>query len=339
MIGETHLNSIHPKTGHRFLPMKLVYIRHYNIGFLGLERMHPFDSRKYGRAWKAIGRAVRRLRNRAWVGVPRPVSVADLMAVHDPTYLKRLNDPLELSWALELPFLRKLPAWAVWRVILRPMRWAVAGSLVAAREALVSGVAVNLSGGYHHAKPDRGEGFCVFNDVAYLVNRLRAEGRLTATDRVAYVDLDAHQGNGVSHHFRADRQLFMFDAYNPNIYPAHDREARARIDCPVPLPTRCAGTEYLQILERTLPGFLDSIGRSERVGLAVYNAGTDVFTHDSLGGLHLSAEDVLARDLFVVEQLRARGIPVVMLLSGGYSRDSYQLVANTVIELLRRYSK
>ena len=95
------------------------------------------------------------------------------------------------------------------------MRWAVAGSLIAAREALSTGIAVNLSGGYHHAKPDRGEGFCVFNDVAYLVHALRNEGQLTAEKRVAYIDLDAHQGNGVCHHFRADRQIFIYDAFNP----------------------------------------------------------------------------------------------------------------------------
>jgi histone deacetylase 11 len=189
--------------------MKLAYTRRYNIGFLGLERLHPFDSRKYGRAWRAVGREVRHLRDRAWVGVPRPASVTDLAAVHDPDYLDRLRNSQELARALELPFVRRLPAWAVWRAVLRPMRWAVAGSLVAAREALTDGVAVNLSGGYHHAKPDSGEGFCVFNDIAYLVHGLRAEGRLAADDRVAYIDLDAHQGNGVCHHFRADRQVFV----------------------------------------------------------------------------------------------------------------------------------
>jgi histone deacetylase 11 len=316
--------------------MKLVYTRRYNIGFLGLERLHPFDSRKYGRAWRAMGRAVRRLRNRAWVGVPRPVSVADLAEVHDPAYLERLRSSEELAQALELPFVRKLPGWGVRWVILRPMRWAVAGSLVAAREGLTHGLAVNLSGGYHHAKPDRGEGFCVFNDVAYLVHRLRAESRLGADDRVAYVDLDAHQGNGVCHHFHSDRRVFIYDAFNPSIYPAYDRAARDRIDCPVPLPDRCTGAEYLRLLELSLPGFLDSIGRGGRVGLAVYNAGTDVYEGDQLGGLRLSAADVLARDLYVIDQIRARGIPVIMLLSGGYSRESYRLVANTVIALLRR---
>jgi histone deacetylase 11 len=294
--------------------MRLVYTRRYNIGFLGLERLHPFDSRKYGRAWRAIGQAARRPRDRAWVGVPRPASVADLAAVHELAYLDRLRNPKELAWG-----------------------WAVAGSLVAAREALRAGLAVNLSGGYHHAKPDRGEGFCVFNDVAYLVHGLRAEGLLAAGDRVAYVDLDAHQGNGVCHHFRSDRHVFIYDAFNPRIYPSHDRDARDRIDCPVPLPDPCPGGPYLRLLELSLPGFLDSVGRSGRVGLAVYNAGTDVYEADALGGLGLSAADVLRRDLYVIDQLRARGIPVVMLLSGGYSRESYRLVANTVTELLRRY--
>jgi histone deacetylase 11 len=112
---------------------------------------------------------------------------------------------------------------------------------------------------------------------------------------------------------------------------------RERIDCPVPLPAHCTGTEYLRLLRVTLPGFLDSIRRTGRVALAVYNAGTDVFERDALGGLSLSATDVLARDLYVIEQLRVRSIPVVMLLSGGYSRESYRLVANTVVELLRLY--
>lgn len=317
--------------------MKLVYTRRYNIGAFGLERLHPFDSRKYGRAWRAIGREARHLRNRAWVRVPRPASIAELAAIHDPAYLDQLRDPKTLAWALELPFVRRLPAWITRWAILRPMRWAVAGSLVAARAALTAGVAVNLSGGYHHARPDRGEGFCVFNDIAYLIHRLRADGGLTADDRVLSIDLDAHQGNGVCHHFRTDSRVFQYDAFNPNIYPAYDKTARARIDCPVPLPAHCAGAEYQQLVAKSLPGFIDSATRNGTVALAIYNAGTDVFAGDALGGLGLSAEDVLVRDLYVIEQLRGRGIPVVMLLSGGYSRESYRLVANTVTELLRRY--
>jgi histone deacetylase 11 len=110
-----------------------------------------------------------------------------------------------------------------------------------------------------------------------------------------------------------------------------------RIDCPVPLPAQCTGAEYLGLLAGSLPKFLDSVGRNGRIKLAVYSAGTDVFEGDALGGLKVSAADVLMRDLYVIEQFRSRGIPVVMLLSGGYSRESHRLVANTVVELLRRY--
>jgi histone deacetylase 11 len=316
--------------------MKLVYAPQYDIGFFGLERLHPFDSRKYGRAWRAVGRELRRQRDRAWLGLSRPASVADLAAVHDRAYLDRLRNSHEMAAALELPLVAGLPGWTVQWAVLRPMRWAVAGSLVAARAALSAGVAVNLSGGYHHAKPDRGEGFCIFNDIAYLVHGLRADGQLGADDRIAYIDLDAHQGNGVCYHFRSDRRVFMYDAFNRDIFP-DDPAARQRIDSPQPLPAGCGGAAYLRLLKTSLPEFIDAIQRSGRVGLAVYNAGTDVFERDLLGGLRLSSADVLERDLYVIGELRARNIPVVMLLSGGYGRESYRLVANTVVELLRRY--
>ncbi len=154
---------------------------------------------------------------------------------------------------------------------------------------------------------------------------------------MAHIDLDAHQGNGVCHCFRGDPRAFLFDMYNAGIYPAFDQTARLRLDCDLPLTLGCPGAEYLGILRRHLPGFLDSLARSGRLRLAVYNAGTDVYEADALGGLGLSAADVLERDLFVIASLRERGIPAVMLLSGGYSRESYRLVAATVARLLERY--
>jgi histone deacetylase 11 len=317
--------------------MKLVYASSYNIGLFGIERLHPFDSRKYGRAWQAIGQELQHLRDEALVKVQRPASIADLAAVHDQAYLEQLQIPQILAKALELPIIERVPAAAVRWAILRPMRWAVAGSVIAAREALTAGLAVNLSGGYHHAKPDHGEGFCVFNDIAYLVHCLRFDGQMEPDDRVAYIDLDAHQGNGVCHHFRTDRRVFVYDAFNRDIYPSYDLVARERINCPVPLPTGCTGADYLRLLKSSLPGFLDKVPQNGRVGLAIYNAGTDVFEGDSLGGMKLSAADVLERDLYVIGELRTRNIPAVMLLSGGYSPESHRLVANTVVELLKRY--
>lgn len=125
--------------------------------------------------------------------------------------------------------------------------------------------------------------------------------------------------------------------YNSQIYPAYDRPARERIDCDLPLPNDCTGVEYVRTLKSRLPPFLDSITRSSPVGLAIYNAGADVFEGDMLGGLKLSFDAVLERDSFVVEECRRRELPVLMLLSGGYSRDSYRLVAESLKRLLKAF--
>jgi histone deacetylase 11 len=319
--------------------IRIAYNRRYNIAFLGLERFHPFDSRKYGRAWKQLRRKFGRTLLKYHVPVPRPVNRLELMTVHTTGYLRRLRNSAYLAQALELPFLRYFPSWLIDWLVLRPMRWATMGSVIAARTAIADGLAVNLSGGYHHAKPDEGEGFCIYSDIAFIVSSLRSEKLLAENDRVAYVDLDAHQGNGVCHEFMDDRRVFLFDMYNASIYPAYDVQARERIDCKVPLPANCTGTEYLGILGQRLPGFLDSLQRTGTIGLAIYNAGTDVFEGDPLGQLSLRAAQVLERDLYVVAELRRRQIPTVMLLSGGYTRQSYELVADSVGALLEEYGE
>ena len=268
----------------------------------------------------------------------RPVSDQELLTVHSREYLSSLKSSRVIAATLEMPPFGLFPAWLLrWRV-LQPMRWATRGSVLAAKAALETGLSVNLSGGYHHAKPVQGEGFCVFSDAALIVRQLRAEGLMQKSEKIAYIDLDAHQGNGVCHQFRDDSNVFIFDMYNREIYPREDFEARERIDCNVPLSFNSIGSEYLHQLRSRLPPFLDSVSKSGTVKLAIYNAGTDVFSGDKLGGLCLSADDVLARDLFVIRDLWERRIPIVMLLSGGYSRQSYRLVAATVLELIKRFS-
>lgn len=316
---------------------RIVYSPHYNIGFFGVERLHPFDSRKYERAWNRLRRGLGRGAKALLVKPSGPVGIKDLTRVHTLDYLAKLRDSKFVARALELPAVGFLPGWIVdWRV-LRPMRWGSAGTVQAAREALKCGLAVNLSGGYHHAKPNGGEGFSIYNDIGIAVCTLREEGLLHADDRIAYVDLDAHQGNGVCHVFREDDRFFIFDIFNSRIYPCYDLEALSRIDCPVPITSSCTEAEYLSVLADKLPGFLDSVGRSRPIRLAIYNAGTDPFEEDVLGGLHITAAGILQRDLYVVEQLRQRQIPTVMLLSGGYSRRSYELVADSVQRLVETY--
>ena len=313
--------------------LKIVYSPHYNISFFGIEWLHPFDSRKYGRAWRLLRRQFGTALFRHHIDVDRPASNEELSLVHTPEYLNALRSSPVIASALEIPLLGLLPGWLLaWRV-LRPMRWAVRGSVIAARAALQNGAAINLSGGYHHAKPDQGEGFCVFSDIALIVQQLRREKLLQPADTIIYVDLDAHQGNGVCHQFLSDERVLIFDMYNGDIYPRSDFQARDRINSNVPLPCDCPAHEYLEALRQRLPPFLAAqAGATPR--LAIYNAGTDVFVGDQLGGLCLSGDDILNRDLFVIQQLRQHRIPFVMLLSGGYSRQSHRLVANTVARLL-----
>jgi histone deacetylase 11 len=218
------------------------------------------------------------------------------------------------------------------------MRWATQGTIIATREALQHGLSVNLSGGYHHAKPNGGEGFCIYSDIAIAVHSMRDESLLAPDARVVYVDLDAHQGNGVCHAFRNETRVFIFDMYNSTIYPSYDTDAQARIDCDIRLTGNCSEGEYLAELKGKLPGFLDSVGESTPIGLAIYNAGTDVFKGDVLGGLNVSAEGIAERDAFVVDQLQQRRIPTVMLLSGGYSSVTYKHIADSVMNLIRAQS-
>jgi len=319
--------------------MRIVYTPKYDLPAHYLGRgLHPFDLKKYSRAYKLLGERFGRRLEAMTVTPPREISRGELLLVHSAEYLDRLRTPAYLATAVEVPLVAKLPAWLTDRLVLRPMRWATMGTVVAAREALAEGLAVNLSGGYHHAKPDGAEGFCFYADIAIAVAMLRHEGLLAENYRIAYVDLDAHQGNGVSHCFLRDARVFLFDAFNAGIYPAYDRAARERVDCAIPLAAGCRDDAYLGHLHDRLPGFLDSIGRGAPVGLAIYNAGTDIYEGDALGGLSVSADGVLERDLFVIEQFRRRGIPTIMLLSGGYSEASHRLVATSVKRLVEAYS-
>lgn len=139
-----------------------VYSPVYNITAFGLEKLHPFDSRKYDRIH---GWLIRQgLRKADDFIAPQPVSYDDLLQVHLEAYLHSLRDHRVLARILELPPIHYLPAWLTnWRV-LRPMRWATGGTVLACRLALEHGLAINLAGGYHHAGPDRGGGFCVYPD-------------------------------------------------------------------------------------------------------------------------------------------------------------------------------
>jgi histone deacetylase 11 len=220
----------------------LVYSPKYNVTAFGLERLHPFDSRKYQciRDW-----LVRQgLRKPADFVAPRPCTRADLLRIHTPEYLRSLGDRRVLARILEVPVLRHLPAWLVaWRV-LRPMRWATGGTVLACRLARERGLAISLGGGYHHAGPDRGGGFCAYADVPLALLTLKEEEQLGSA---LVVDTDAHQGNGTADAVRAWPWAHLLDLFEDDLFPGPRPKKTSQCRClPGPMEwntwTSCAST-------------------------------------------------------------------------------------------------
>jgi histone deacetylase 11 len=304
----------------------VIYHPAYNITAFGLERLHPFDGRKYRRIHDSlITRGLRRSRD--FLG-PRMVSRAQLLTVHTPEYLRSLGHAGALARILEVPVAGRLPGWVLdWRV-LRPMRYATGGTVAAARAALEHGLAINLGGGYHHAAAAWGGGFCVYADIPLAAKLLHDEGRV---DRVMVVDLDAHQGNGTASLFQDWPWAKIYDVYEREIYPARKEQE----DYPLPVRSGLSGAEYLQIVAETLPSALDTV----QPGLVIYNAGSDPFADDPLARLALTMTDIADRDLIVVTLARERGIPIAMVLSGGYSAESWRIHTESIEGILTRFDR
>ena len=241
---------------------------------------------------------------------PERATVEELERVHTLGYVERLTYGTLSDAELRLLGFPWSPA-----LVERSYR-AVGGTLGAARQALKDGVAMNLAGGTHHAFPDRGEGFCVFNDVAIAVRTLRAEGRI---QRAAIVDLDVHQGNGTHAIFAGDEETFTFSMHGGRNYPFHKVPGTLDIE----LADGTGDDDYLARLAEALPRVLNE-GRPD---LVVYLAGADPHERDRLGRLKLTFEGLERRDAMVLEGCRAVGIPVAVTIAGGYGVDVRETVA------------
>ncbi len=254
---------------------------------------------------------------------PERVARDALGLVHGTRYIEAVIDgtlsPAELR-RLGFPWSPLLPE--------RSLR-TVQGTIEACRDALERGAGINLAGGTHHAYPDHGEGYCVFNDVAVAIRVLGREGRIT---RALVIDLDVHQGNGTARIFEGDDDVFTFSMHGAHNYPFH--KERSRLD--VELTDGTGDDDYLVILARHLD---DVFGRA-RADVVVYIAGADPYHGDRLGRLKLTFDGLRARDALVFGACHARGIPVAMVLGGGYAEnldDIAMIHGNTVREILARY--
>ena len=302
----------------------VVYSAKYQINLAGAEKLHSFDIRKYAKIYLALNTSGL-LRPRD-VFVPRDVSRADILRVHTPAFLESLNDPATVARYLEAPAAKVLPSPVLDAAILRAFRAATGGTILAGRLALRHGIAINLGGGYHHAKPDAGEGFCIYADMPIAIRCLQAEGLLK---RVLLVDLDVHQGNGTAVCLGGDPGVFIFDMHEGDIYPIPKEK------CTVDVELR-AGTDDATYL-RTLRSYLPKIFARAKPDLVFLQAGCDTLAGDSLARLAMTQDGIVARDALVIDEAVRRGIPIVMVLGGGYSPRAWQAQYASIRRTIETY--
>jgi len=329
------------------LPFKLVYSDEYYLPI----GAHVFPAEKYQRIHKRL----------LETGVaephdfvtPKPASDLDILLVHTPQYVQKLKTgtlSAQEELEMEIPYSPEL-VHAFWL--------AAGGSILAADHALNDGVAFNIGGGFHHAFPDHGEGFCMIHDVAVAIRRMQRDDKIT---RAMTVDCDVHQGNGTAAIFAGMRipgaplpstsaatlnavppakvrnahagDVFTISLHQENNYPMWKPPSSIDVD----LPDGLGDDDYLAWLDNALSSGL----RQFEPELLCYIAGADPYREDQLGGLSLTIEGLKRRDELVFRVARAHNIPVMVTYAGGYAQrveDTVTIHCNTVIAAKEVFQK
>src|SRR5437667_4004291 len=319
------------------LPFKLVYSNDYYLPI----GVHVFPAQKYRYIHQRL----------LETGVAEPsdflepslASDEDVLLVHTPEYVHKLKTgtlSAREELQMEVPYSPEL---------VRAFWLAAGGSILASEQALKDGVAVNIGGGFHHAFPDHGEGFCMIHDVAVAIRRMQRDGKIRTA---MTVDCDVHQGNGTAAIFAGTRTLseplpssgsavlgkrplmrgahagdvFTISLHQENNYPAQKPPSSIDVD----LPDGITDDDYLAWLDNSLSSGL----RQFSPDLICYIAGADPYREDQLGGLALTIEGLKKRDELVFRVARAKGIPVMVTYAGGYAQrveDTVTIHCNTVV--------
>jgi acetoin utilization deacetylase AcuC-like enzyme len=320
------------------LPFKLIYSDGYYLPI----GEHIFPAEKYRRIRERLLHS--KVADTNDFLQPQPAADHDILLVHTPEYVEKLKtgtlSPRE-QLALEVPYSRELVN-AFWL--------AAGGSILAGRQALTDRVSINIGGGFHHAFPDHGEGFCMINDVAVAIRRLQRDDKIHTA---MTVDCDVHQGNGTAAIFASKRapgdplpsasgspvsahgirrknpnasDVFTISLHQQNNYPQWKPPSSIDVD----LPDGIGDDDYLAWLDNALSSGL----RQSDPDLLCYLAGADPYKKDQLGGLSLSIEGLKKRDELVFRVAQARNIPVMVTFAGGYAQsveDTITIHCNTVI--------
>jgi acetoin utilization deacetylase AcuC-like enzyme len=292
------------------LPLKLIYDDRYDLN-LG---SHVFPSQKYRLVYERLLQDG--IASEGDFLKPVPASDEDILRVHSQGYVYKLKTG-SLTRAevmrMEVPYSAELIE-ACWL--------AAGGSILAARRALEDGFSANIGGGFHHAYPDHGEGFCVIHDVAVAIRKMQAEG---AIERAMVVDTDVHQGNGTAAIFGGDETVFTMSIHQEHNYPYPKPPSTLDVN----LPDGVGDADYLAILEKYLHRSFDEFSPQ----LLFYVAGADPYGEDQLGGLALTMDGLARRDALVMGYAQRNQVPAAVTLAGGYARkleDTVSIHVNTI---------
>lgn len=293
------------------LPFKLIYDDRYDL-HLGA---HVFPSQKYKMIHDQL--IADRVATPADFLAPEPATDEDILRVHSQEYVHKLKTG-SLSYTeilrMEVPYSKELIE-ACWL--------AAGGSILTARRALEDGWAANIGGGFHHAYPDHGEGFCVIHDVAVAIRRLQFDRTI---ETAMVVDTDVHQGNGTAAIFGGDGTVFTLSIHQENNYPYPKPPSTVDVN----LQDGTADEDYLSILEK----HLHEAFREFAPQIVFYVGGADPYREDQLGGLALTMEGLARRDTLVFDYARRHKTPVAITLAGGYARrvaDTVRIHVNTIV--------
>lgn len=240
----------------------------------------------------------------------QPASDEQILMVHSKDYLLRLinGEMTEREMRrIGFPWSEDLVARA---------RLSVGGTISACRSAVINGISVNLAGGTHHAHPEHGEGFCVFNDVAIAARAMQAEG---IARKILVIDLDVHQGDGTAAIFAMDDSVFTFSIHGEKNFPYR----KVPSDLDIGLPDNCGDDDYMFAVRSGLDQAIDSA----HADLAIYIAGADPYHGDRLGRLSVTKAGLATRDRIVFETCQQQNIPVATVLGGGYANPVEDTVA------------
>jgi len=286
-------------TKNKILKPIFIYSDNYNIPLQG----HVFPAIKFSLIYKKL-KEDPRFENHKFIE-PVPATIDQLKLVHDKEYL---NDLIYLRFSKRV-YRSELP---LNKETIDAFFLATGGTILAAELALDAGRAMNLSGGFHHAFADHAEGFCYINDVAVAIRVLQKEKKIS---KALVIDLDVHQGNGISKIFQKDKKVFTFSMHEEKNYPIKEKSS---LD--VGLETGIKDEEYLNLLEKSLA----YIKKNFNPDIIFYVAGVDPYEMDRLGGLSVTKEGLKKRDIMVRDFMPDK--PIVIVLAGGYAMNTEDTV-------------